>query len=149
MPLPRLPGLGVEKILLPEEFVGKTIPNFIRFCVEGGYESLCFLCGAHGSLSLDRDYWGVGRGCFCNSGVFLGAKTGYVSLLIALEAKSALNSLPLFFVRKCGSCFCSPYVHSIWVLVIKSVPPLWLCSSSSSVISSDPFFEEYVFLLML
>ncbi len=149
MPLPRLPGLGIEKILFPEEFVGEAVPNFFGFCVEGGYEGLCLLCSAHGSLSLDRDYWGVGCGCFRNSGVFLGAKTGDVSPLVALEAKSALNSLPLFFVCECGPCPCLPYVHGVWVPVVKGVPPLRFCSPSSSVVSSDPFLEEDVFLLVL
>src|SRR6266702_1396511 len=67
MPWPRLPGSGVEKILVSEEFVGEAISDFCRFRVEGGYEGLCLLCGAYGSLSLDRNHRGVGRGCFRNS----------------------------------------------------------------------------------
>src|SRR6266702_4160891 len=91
MPWPRLPGSGVEKILVSEEFVSEAISDFCRFRVEGGYEGLCLLCGAYGSLSLNRNHRGVGRGCFCNSCVSLWAKSGDVPLLVALEAESPLD----------------------------------------------------------
>src|SRR6266571_1454657 len=149
MPLPRLPGLGVEKILVSEELVGEAVSDLGRFRVEGGYEGLRSLCGTYGSLSLDRDYWGVGRRCFCNSCVSLGAISGDVSLLVALEAEPALDPLSFFFVRKGGACPSSPYVHGVGVSVVKCVPPLWFCCSSSSVVSPNPFLHEFVFLLML
>src|SRR6266568_3524333 len=82
MPWPRLPGSGVEKILVSEKFVGEAISDFCRFRVEGGYEGLCLLCGAYGSLSLNRNHRGVRRGCFRNSCVSLWAKSGDVPFLV-------------------------------------------------------------------
>src|SRR6266702_1870531 len=148
MPWPRLPGLGVEKILFAEEFVGEAVSNLFRFCMDCGYKGLCLLCGTHGSLGLDCDNWSVGRGCFSNSGVLLGTEVGDVSPLVALEAKSTLDSLPLFFVGECSPCPCSSYIHCVRVVVSEGVSPLWFCCSSSSVISPDSFFEEDVFLLV-
>src|SRR6266571_302850 len=149
MPWPRLPGSGVEKILFSEEFVGEAVSDFCRFRVEGGYEGLCLLCGAYGSLSLDRNYRGVGRGCFRNSCVSLWAKSGDVPFLVALEAESTLDPLSFFLVRKGGACPSSPYVHGVGVSVVECVPPLWFRCSSSSVVSPDSFLEEYVFLLVV
>src|SRR6266702_8473727 len=149
MPLPRLPGLGVEKILVSEEFVGEAVSDFCRFRVEGGYEGLRFLCGAYGSSSLNRNHRGVGRGCFRNSCVPLWAKSGDVPLLVALEAESTLDPLSFFLVRKGSACPSSPYVHGVRVSVVKCVPPLRFCCSSSSVVSPDSFLKEYVFLLVL
>src|SRR6266702_5586058 len=116
--------------------------------MEGGYEGLCLLGGAHGSLGLDCDYRGVRRGCFCCAGVPLGAISCDVSLLIALEAESALDPLSLFLVCECGACPCSPYVHGVRVSIVKGVPPLRFCRSSPSIVSPDPFFVEYIFLLV-
>src|SRR6266704_3342100 len=132
MPWPRLQGSGVEKILVSEEFVGEAVSDFCRFRVEGGYEGLCLLCGAYGSLSLDRNYWGVGCRCFCNSCVSLGAISGDVPLLVALETESALDPLSFFFIRESGACPGSSYVHGVWVAVVKRIPPLWSCRSSSA-----------------
>src|SRR6266702_2069266 len=149
MPLPRLPGLGVEKLLVSEELVGEAVSDLGRFRVEGGYEGLRLLCGTYGSLSLDHNYRGVGRRCFCNSYVPLGTVSGDVSFLVALETEPALDPLSFFFVRKGGACPSSPYVHGVGVSVVKCVPPLWFRCSSSSVVSPDSFLEEYVFLLVL
>src|SRR6266702_6436807 len=113
--------------------------------MESGYKGLCFSGGAHRSLGLDCDDWSVGRGCFGNSGVLLGTKVGDMSPLVALEAESILDSLPLFFVSECSSCPCSSYVHCVRVAVGEGVSPLWLCCSSSLVVSPDSFFEEDVF----
>jgi len=70
--------------------------------MEGHNECLCFLCHANWSLCLDSDDRGIGRGCFRNPGMFLGAESGDMPLLIALETESALNSLSFFFVGECG-----------------------------------------------
>src|SRR6266702_87617 len=149
MPWPRLPGSGVEKILVSEEFVGEAVSDFCRFRVKGGYEGLRFLCGAYGSLSLDRNHRGVGRRCFRNLCVPLWAKSGDVPFLVALEAEPALDPLSLFFVCKGGACPSSSYIHGVGVSVVKCVPPLWFGCSSPSIVSPDSFFEEYVFLLVL
>ncbi len=149
MPSPRLLGLGIEKILFAEQFIGEAIPNFFRFCVEGCDEGLCLLCGAHRSLSLDYDYRGVGRGCFCDSCVPLGAVSGDVPFLVTLEAESALDPLSFFLVRECGACSCLPYIHGVWIAVVERIPPLGFRCSSSSVVPPNSFLEEYVFLLVL
>ncbi len=58
MPLPRLLGLGIEKILLLlEQFFGKAVPDFFCFGVEGGNKSLCPLSGTYWSAGLDSDNW--------------------------------------------------------------------------------------------
>src|SRR6266702_4164190 len=147
MPWPRLPGSGVEKILVSEEFVSEAISDFCRFRVEGGYEGLCFLCGAYWSLSLNRNHRGVGRGCFRNSCVSLWAISGDVPLLVALEAESTLDPLSFFLVRKVSACPSLPFVHGVGVSVVKCVPPLWCRCSSSSVVSRDSFLLCYVFFL--
>src|SRR6266571_8228132 len=118
MPLPRLPGLGIEKILLAEEFVRKAISNFFCFRVEGGYERLCFLRCANWSLCLDGDNRGIGCGGLCDSSSFVGAISGDMPFLVTMEAKSALNPLSFFFIHKHGPCPCLPNVYGIWVVVI-------------------------------
>src|SRR6266702_2706769 len=125
MPWPRLPGSGVEKILVSEEFVGEAISDFCRFRVKGGYEGLRLLCGAYGSLSLDRNHRGVRRRCFRNSCVSLWAKSGDVPFLVALEAESALARLSLFIFCEGVACPATHYVPGVGVSVIKCVPHLW------------------------
>src|SRR6266702_6489598 len=116
--------------------------------MEGGNEGLCLLCCTHWSLSLDCDDWGVGRGGFSNSGLFLRTESGDVSLLIALKTESALNPLSFFFVCECGPCPSVSNVHSIWIAIIEHIPPLGLCCSPPVVVSPDSFLQEYIFLLM-
>src|SRR6266702_7249935 len=148
MPLPRLPGLGVEKILFSEEFVCEAIAHFFCFHVEGCNQCLGLLGCADWSLCLDGDNRGVGRRSLGDSCVLLRAESCDVPLLIALEAESALNSLPFFFVRECGTRPGSSYVHGVWVLIIECVPPLEFCCSTSPFPAFDPLFEVNVFLLV-
>src|SRR6266702_3374424 len=116
--------------------------------MKGGDKGLRLLCSAYRSLGLDRDYRGVGRRCFRSSCVPLGAVPGDVSLLIALEAESALDPLSFFFVRKSGARSSSPYFHSVGIAVVERIPPLGLRCSSPSLVPPNPFLEEDVFLLM-
>src|SRR6266702_677838 len=148
MPLPRLPGLGIEKILFPEEFVCEAVAHFFCFRVKSSNQCLGFLCCADWSLRLDSDDRGVGRGGLGDSCMFLRAKSCDVPLLIALEAESALNSLPFFLVREGGASPGSSDIHGIWIAIIECVSPLEFCGSSSPFSAFDPFFEVDVFLLM-
>src|SRR6266702_3112637 len=148
MPLPRLLGLGVEKILFAEQFVCEAVANFLGFCMEGGDECLRLLGCANGTLGLDSDDGGVRCGCFRSPCSLLGTVSGDVSLLIASEAKSALYPLSLFLVREHGASSGASDVHGVWVSVVKRIPPLEFCCSSSSISSLDSLFEIDVFLLM-
>ena len=57
MPLPRLPGLGIEKILLLlEQFFSEAVPNFFGFSMKGGNKGLCFLGCAHRSIGLNGEH---------------------------------------------------------------------------------------------
>src|SRR6266702_4350434 len=123
--------------------------DFFSFCMEGGNERLCLLGCADRSVCLDSNDRGVGCGCFHGSCSLVWTVSGDVSLLIATEAKSALNSLSFFFVRESGSCPSAPDVHGIRVLIAECVPPLELCCSSSSFTPFDPFFKVDVFLLVM
>src|SRR6266702_2361224 len=149
MPQPRLPGSGVEKILVSEEFVGEAIPNFFTFRVEGCDKGLCFLCCTYWPLCLDGDDRGIGRGCFRSSCSLVWAISGDVSFLVAAEAKSTLNPLSFFFVCESGSGPSSPYVHGVWVSIVERVPPLEFCCSSSSFSPFDPFLQLDILLLMV
>ncbi len=116
--------------------------------MERGDEGLCLLCCTHWSLSLDCDDWGVGCQGFCDSSVFLRTEASYMSLLVTLEAESALNPLLLFFIRECGLCPSMSDVHGVWVMIAECIPPLGFGSPSSSVGSLDSLLQENVFLLM-
>src|SRR6266702_1387196 len=117
--------------------------------MEGCDQHLCLLGCAHWSIGLDGDCWSTGCRGFSNSCVLLGAKSGDMSLLVALETESTLDSLPLFFVCDCGACPCASNVHGIWVAIVEHVSPLKLCCSSSSVASFNPLFEVDVLLLVV
>src|SRR6266702_2814152 len=108
--------------------------------MEGGNEGLCLLCCTDWSLGLDSNDWGIRCGCFCGSCSSVWTISSNVSLLIALEAKSTLDPLSFFFVRKRCASSGAPYVHSDWVAVGECVPPLWFCCSSSSFSSLDFLF---------
>src|SRR6266571_5206974 len=116
--------------------------------MEGCNEGLCLLGCTYGTLRLDSDDWGIGCGSFCGSGVLLGAVSGDMSLLVAMEAESTLDPLLLFFVSERSSGLSSSNVHSVWVAIVECVPPLEFCCSSPSFTSFDSFFEVYVFLLV-
>src|SRR6266702_3267770 len=148
MPWPRLPGSGIEKILFSEKFFGEAVPNFFRFRMESGDKGLCLLGGTDGPLSLDGDDRRIARGCLSDSCCLVWTKSSDVSFLVAAEAESTLDPLSFFFVRERGPGSGAPYVHGVRVAVIEGVPPLRFCSSCSSVVPSDPFFEEYVLLLV-
>src|SRR6266702_8502785 len=107
--------------------------------MEGGNECLCFLSCADWAIGLDGYNWGVGCGCFSSSRTSLWAISGYVPFLVAMEAKSTLNPLALFVVHHGGSCPCMPYVHSIWVAVVKCISPLYFGCAASSFASFDSF----------
>src|SRR6266702_4142429 len=149
MPLPRLPGLGIEKILFAKQFVCKAVANFLGFHVEGGDKGLHFLCCTYWSLCLDGDDWSIGRRCFCYPCSLVWTISGDMSFLVAAEAESALYPLSFFFVRKGCSGPSTSDVHGVWVPVAESVPPLELCCSSSSFSPFDPFFQVDVLLLMV
>jgi len=97
---------------------------------------------------MDGDNWGIGSTSFCDSGVFVGTKSGNMSSLVTLEAESALYPLLFVFICHGGSGPCSPYVHGIGVAVVERIPPLHTGGSSMLISSFDSFFEEYIFLLM-
>ena len=116
--------------------------------MEGGDKGLCLLSGAYWSSSLDGDDWGVRGAGLSDLGVFLRTESCDVSPLVALEAESALDPLLLVFIHHSSSCPSLSDVHGIRVAIVKRIPPLWSCCSSSAVVSPDSFFEEYVFLLV-
>src|SRR6266702_5008362 len=115
--------------------------------MEGGYKCLRFLGCTDGALRLDGDDGGVGRGCLRDPCSLIGTVSGDVSLLVASEAKSALNPLSFFFVRKCGTSPSASDVHGVWISVVERVPPLEFCCSSSSFSSLDSFLQVVVLLL--
>jgi len=55
MPLPRLPGSGVEKILFSEKFIHEAVTNFFGFRVEGRDQCLGLLGCTNWSLGLDSN----------------------------------------------------------------------------------------------
>ncbi len=116
--------------------------------MEGGDEGLHFLSCAYWSLCLDGDNGVLGSGCFCSPRAPLGAESCNMSLLVAVETKSTLDTLLFFFVCERHSGSSVSYVHCVGVSVVECVPPLEFCCSSSSVASFDPLFEVYVFLLV-
>src|SRR6266571_439441 len=117
--------------------------------MESGDKGLCLLGGADGSLGLDGDDGCIARGCFRDPCCLVWTKSSDMPFLVAAEAESTLDPLSFFFVREGGACPGPPYVHGVWIAVVECVSPLRFRCSSSSVVPSDPFFEEDIFLLVL
>ena len=108
--------------------------------MEGGDECLRLLGCADRALCLDGDDGSVGCGCFCDPCSLLGTVSSDVSLLVASEAKSTLDPLSFFLIRKRGASPGASYVLGVWVSVVKRIPPLEFHCSSSSISSLDSFF---------